>query len=254
MSRCITLIRTLTAFVFIVVSSNASAYSVGTSYSWAPGDPNYNPGATLHQGTIDTNTLIVGDFLGLSPTQPNTSFGDSGVSVNWDDTYVGGVGNGNTNGDALDGLWAQIIYPGTGWWDLGAAYDTVSVFTSQDHGPYLAEGLEYRLYGSNTLWDTTSLSAQASLTDVYLDGWRAHNPAEDANGNGWQSDDISGVFQFDTPYRYIALQAWSSSGPLNEPEIDAIAAVQVIPVPAAVWLFGTALIGLAGMSRRRNIR
>ena len=245
--------RIVAAFTILVISGNASAYLVGTSYNWAPGVPNYDPAATVHQGTINTNNLIVADFVGLSPTQPNTSYGDSGVSVGWDDSWVLNVGNGNTNGDALDGLWAQIILPNMGWWDLGAAYDTVSVFTSQDHGPYLAEGLEYRLYGTNTLWDTTSLSVQASITDVYLDGWRPHNPAEDANGNGWQSDDISGVFKFDTPYRYVALEGWSPSGALNEPEIDAIAAVQVIPIPAAAWLFGTALIGFVGYSRRRKI-
>ena len=118
-----TLGRIVTAFAILAMSVNASAYSVGASYTWGAGVPNYNPGATLHQGTIDTSTLISADFLGLSPIQPNTSFGDSGVSVNWDDTWIGGVGNGNTNGDLLDGLWVQIISPSRGWWDLGAAYD-----------------------------------------------------------------------------------------------------------------------------------
>ena len=29
--------------------------------------------------------------------------------------------------------------------------------------------------------------------------------------------------------------------------------VQIIPVPAAVWLFGSGLIGLAGIARRKNV-
>ena len=29
--------------------------------------------------------------------------------------------------------------------------------------------------------------------------------------------------------------------------------VSAVPVPAAVWLFGTALIGLVGLSRRRKV-
>jgi hypothetical protein len=29
--------------------------------------------------------------------------------------------------------------------------------------------------------------------------------------------------------------------------------LSTVPVPAAVWLFGTALIGLAGFSKRRKI-
>jgi hypothetical protein len=166
----------------------------------------------------------MGDFLGIGPGQPNApSYGDSGAIVNWDDSWVGWVGHPNTNGDNLDGLWAQIIYPSTGWWDLGFKTDEVVVFLSQDHGPYLAEGLETRVYGSNTLWG--AVSSQAVLTDVYLDGWRPHNPAEDANGNGWCSDDIAGVYQLPGEYRYIKLAAWSPHGGLNEPEVDAVAAM-----------------------------
>jgi len=223
-------------------------YLSGTSYSWDPSVPNYNPSAVIHTGTIDTSSLVMGDFLGVSAVQPSAwSWGDSGVSVGWDDTWVSGVGDGNTNGDNLDGLWSQIYSDG-GWWNLGFATTQVVVFTSQDHGPYLGEGIEYRVYGTNTLWDDTSLSPQASLTDVYLDGWHLHNPAEDFNGNGWCSDDISGVFQLDAAYRYIKLVAWGG-GSYTEPEIDAVAAmrlrtldkmvykkVKMIPAPMQFWV------------------
>jgi hypothetical protein len=202
------------------------AYTVGAPYTWDASVPNYNPSAVIHSGTIDTTSLVMGDFLGVSAGNPNApGYGDSGVSVGWDDTWVGSVGHPNTNGDNLDGLWAQIIYPAEGWWDLGAATDRVAVFLSQDHGPYPAEGLEYRIYGSNTLWG--AVGAQAVLTDVYLDGWRSHNPAEDGNGNGWCSDDVAAVLQLDGTYRYVKLAAWSPGGGLNEPEVDAVAAVSI---------------------------
>jgi len=35
--------------------------------------------------------------------------------------------------------------------------------------------------------------------------------------------------------------------------LDSVALNAVVPVPAAVWLFGTALIGFIGFSRRRNV-
>lgn len=242
----------LVLFVFLSAmffSTNAFGYTMGTSYTWDASTPNYNPSAVINNGTIDTTILKVGDFLGRNASTPNAGgYGDSGVSVGWDDTWVSGVGNANTNGDALDGLWTQIYSDG-GWWDLGSAFSEVAVFSSQDHGPYVGEGVEYRVFGTNTLWDDSSLSSQATLTEIYLDGWRTHNPAEDSNGNGWLSDDVSAVFNLGASYRYIKLIAWGG-GTYTEPEIDAVAGV--VPEPTTILLFGIGLLGLAGISRRRN--
>jgi hypothetical protein len=41
--------------------------------------------------------------------------------------------------------------------------------------------------------------------------------------------------------------------PTVHPGTFAVATLSPVPVPAAVWLFGTALIGLVGMSRRRKV-
>jgi hypothetical protein len=179
----------------------------------------------------------MGNFLGISSTWPYAiGFGDQGITSNWDDTWVFGqwVGDANTNGDQLDGMYVQIGWDTEGWWDLGFAADKIAVFSSQDHGPYLGEGLEYRVYGANTLWDSNDLSPQATLTDIYLDGWRQHNPNEELYWlNGWCSDDISAMLQLNAAYRYIKLVSWDPYGSptgYDEPEIDAVAALQEIPV------------------------
>lgn len=200
----------------------AFAYDGSASYTWTSGDPGYDASATIYPGIISTAGL---NFGTLDASTPPTGFGSSGVAVNWDDTWTGG--GDALNGNALDGLWVQHANS-HGIWDLGqngAAYKVV-VFTSQDHGPYLAEGLEYRVYGSNDLTDPWS--PQATVTDVYLDGWRIHNPNEDhPNVNGWCSDDISAVLQLDGIYRYIKVEHWSSGSGFYEPEIDAIAGMPV---------------------------
>lgn len=232
----------------ICMSGNVFGFAIGTSYGLSPGEPYFGHSFTYHTGMINTSNLTFGDFLGRSSTNPNAiGFGSSGAAVGWDDNWISGIGNANTNGDALDGLWSQIYSDG-GWWDMGSAFDVISVFSSQDHGPYPAEGIEYYVFGTNTLWDNTSLSAAAAITDVYLDGWRLHNPNEDANANGWLSDDLSATFRLSSSYRYVKLVAWSTSGSFNEPEIDAIAGT--IPEPTTLLLLGIGLTGLAGVRRK----
>jgi hypothetical protein len=143
-----------------------------------------------------------------------------------------------------------MIDPYAGWWDLGLATDEVVVFTSQDHGPYLGEGLEYRVYGSTTLGGATG--AQAVITDVYLDGWRPFSATEDANGNLWSSDDVAAKLKLDGSYRYVKVAAWSSVPDLNEPEIDNVARVMPDnppPVPEfpSVALPMGMIIGIVGL-------
>jgi len=207
---------------------------------WEPGVPNYNSAANIHPGTIDLSNWVCGDFRGVSSTQPNVvSWADWGAAIGWDDNPTGGtqVGDPNTNGDFLDG---KMIVLGTwpvdsphipGWWELPFETNKVYVQLTQDHGPYLAEALEIRVYGSNTLWG--GVSSQAVLTDVYLDGWRTHNPTEDINGNGWCSDDVAAVFELPGIYRYVKLTAWEEPNVFTsywEPEVDAVLATE-IPAP-----------------------
>jgi len=218
----------LAAAIAVALSSLAVAYDGVSPYQWDPTTPSYNPAAQIFKGTIDLNGIALGKFVGVSPTQPDTwCWGDSGAAVGWDDSWTEGCGPGGAGyGDELDGKWAHIGYGGyqspEGWWDLKVPTKRVAVFLSQDHSPYLGEATEVRVQGSNEPFGTPS--AEGSIVEIYLDGWRPWNAAEDRNGNGWTSDDISVVFELPAAYRYVRLTPWSSGyyDSYGEPEVDAV--------------------------------
>lgn len=56
------------------------------------------------------------------------------------------------------------------------------------------------------------------------------------------------TFNFDSRFDNLTKVVWRNSDPFHE--FDNIV-VSTVPVPAAVWLFGSGLLGLIGLSRRR---
>lgn len=50
-----------------------------------------------------------------------------------------------------------------------------------------------------------------------------------------------------------AIDFWPNQGAISHVEIVGNSDMSVIPVPAAIWLFGTALIGFIGFSRRTRV-
>lgn len=73
---------------------------------------------------------------------------------------------------------------------------------------------------------------------------------------GIDIDAVAGV-TLGALYHYILFTdvlPGQSGTPFGEADIDAVGAIStaVVPIPAAAWLFGTALMGLVGISRRRK--
>ncbi len=235
------------------------AMAVGT-WTWEAGDPYYSDGAEPIDGTIDVGSqyYIPGNYIGTAPGTYTDSYGSSGDAVGWDDTAIDGIGDAKTNGDTWDGLWVGLS-DRYGWWDLGQECSGIVVSASQAGGPYLAQGLAYRVQGCTEAFvDASCSDLDAELMVVYLDGWRQFNPAEDINGNGWSSDDITATFYLTGGYRYARLAEWGQERGLNAPKIDAVGRMlgpQPIPefpgafIPAAVI---TAMVVVVIWLRKRG--
>jgi hypothetical protein len=151
------------------------------------------------------------------------------ASCPYDDTYRSGQVTPTPEGhaEAFDRLWFQIIsFSASITYDLGARYNQVYISLNQDHGPYPAEALEYRVAVSNNAAGPFSTLPVNTPITMYAGGWStAGEYAGDCNGNGVLNDDYSALWQLPGAYRYVRLSPIANTGSYNEPEIDAIAGV-----------------------------
>jgi len=85
------------------------------------------------------------------------------------------------------------------------------------------------------------------VEDVFLDYW--------VNGGAMQSIEISGAYLDFFALSSAANDLWytirDSFG--NNDEQMYVTMISTVPVPAAVWLFGSAMLGLFGLRRKSKM-
>jgi hypothetical protein len=165
----------------------------------------------------------------------------------------------NQGGDLIDNLWVQtdnVI--GHAVWDLGAPSTKAAIFNTIDHGPLPQEAIEATVYLSN---DPTFASYTEAVTErVWLEGF------DPILGILWDGFTYAVGTGTEDTFQYASI-IWGGPGALisdGDNEINGVLGldsdftptdpgVPAVPVPAAVWLFGTALVGFIGVSRRRKV-
>jgi hypothetical protein len=200
-----------------------------------------------HSAVVLTDTFDT-DIGTWTQNTTETSVGHSATGGNPDGymttTNIGSTGSfgaiGAQNNTAdyaglfSDGLWA------------------VSVDLSFISGDFTDSWLRFR--GQDSSHDGWHISLEDSSFDST---WQSYSVTFDttwsdavAMANGWVQEEVG--LSFSTLWDNV----WSSEvrilGDIRmEAGIDNYN-VSAVPVPAAIWLFGTALIGLAGFSKRRK--
>jgi hypothetical protein len=166
------------------------------------------------------------------------------------DFSTGGAGSGGTITDFGGG---DIV--GT---DINIGLLTVDGSTGSD-GAYVANALLNFSTGSNTIDIVGSvaglgIAAGTTLLSGSFDSW-SFGPVgsnEVFNGSGPDIKDIGLLRELgvdpSTPFNFFGFSVESSNGSVISTDIVNTA---VVPVPAAVWLFGSGLLGLVGVARRR---
>lgn len=134
---------------------------------------------------------------------------------------------------------------GSDWLDFQSRYDgtrPVSAFGTID--PASVHNLAGQVAAPNgTGFDLSELTAAAASSGGTIDlNAIRFVRLVDVVGNGSTTD------SFGNPIYDPYPTGLASSGF----DLDAVGAIHVVPLPAAVWLFGSALAGVAGMSARRR--
>lgn len=171
-----------------------------------------NPTTHVSDGSIYFDVTTT-PFFSTAPLSEGTNFGMQDFSFNFDNSLS--VGTGNLN----------LISPSGGW----------SVTANQNAGGgYGFFDLQYSGSGSSR---TTDL--QFSISGI---GGDSPSSYAVANSNGYYF--ATHITDFNWAGSTVTSGQFSSDGSTLVPPSE-------VPIPAAVWLFGSGLVGLAGFARRR---
>lgn len=152
--------------------------------------------------------------------------------------------------NGIDNLWFQtgnVI--GETVFDLGFQATKAAVFNTIDHGPLPQEAIESTIYLSNDQINWT----QAVVERVWLEGFQPNT------GILWDGFAYAVGTGTNNTFRYASV-IWGGPGALiadGDNEINGIMGLRAdftptVPVPAAAWLFGSGLLALIGLARRRT--
>lgn len=205
-------------------------------------------------GAVNVDAGVTPD---ISYTSPNAS---PAISGDWDFAF---------NGTTVD-------FDGTLYLGDYSTYTTATFFFSSMDGTITYEGAEHALSGT-AAWDAGTNTLTYSYLGASNDGsgsiYSETNSSCTGSGNisgntvcgsfasstpNWEGLDLNLVFSSDLSSFTGSLQGISTSGSgltANTTTLNyaiAGAVVAEVPVPAAAWLFGSALIGLAGVKRRKS--
>lgn len=176
------------------------------------------------------NTMFWGSGY-VYDTTDHTSYTLTGA-VN-EEPVVISVSQNGSDWYTFNTVYGDTLFPTNPWvWDPDLYVSTGNGWTSSENDYTLP------VNPNLTLDDFDDISSYEAML-LY---------AGSAGGTGFDLADISAYYGIDLDWiQYIKVEGTSS---YSGGEIDAFADVAPVPIPGAVWLFGSALLGLLGLRRK----
>ncbi len=114
---------------------------------------------------------------------------------------------------------------------LGADSIVMTVDGIKDEGEVISASVEIRLFAPQTFYPLSAVLKAGTETE---------------GGFEFTYNDITGAYE--SSFDFCVMAQGSSCKGISNVEIT----FSTVPVPAAAWLFGSALIGLAGLKRKQS--
>lgn len=226
-------------------------------------------------------------LLAFDPVTQNSYTQDLGVTFNQLRAgYTGTIGLDSAHIGIFGGNYSNVQYA------LFAGSNTQYLNDEYAEFNYSERGLIYSLTPGQTVWDTDSTNTDGSIAgaisvlDLIASGTGFaydlvdENPGHSvaAGGLGYAGSSLNGVAWYEGVFNRDAsgangslVELWLKGytqddgfgDPLNQllgtatlnlagGSISLVSATPAVPVPAAAWLMGSALLGLGGIARRRR--
>jgi hypothetical protein len=250
--------KLLISTVLFIVSSVANAatvYSIGTEYltdleaeTAYLTDLKAIPGTTVIEEGFEDNTVWVASRDPADTPQVNSK------GILWTSNFAtNNITTGGLGGDTHEGDWGFYSDPHG---DPGVQIDNCDVPDPIPDECFLHDGFVGTSSGAGKLngvggWIIDGSTAGADIT-VFLDGLAGTEVDFGAAStiSGWTFFGVIDAAGFDT-FEFREMGGKGEQGALIFGD-DFNIGVSAVPVPAAVWLFGSGLLGLVGMARRNK--
>ena len=218
-------------------------------------------------GFIGLSLLFV-TTLASSSTIPVVNAGPDQTIYPEESAYL----HGTATGDPGLWQWNVVSTPSGSNWNLFDADTSDAIFSTDTLGNYVVTAEAYNYFGwsdpdalvISVIENLDPIAVASALPTsgvfpltVNFDGSESYDPLEDALiydwtfGDGKYGSGALTTHTYDSPGTYyptlVVLDEYGNSGFVD---LDPIT-VSAVPVPSAVWLFGSGLVGLIGVARRK---